>query len=141
MRTYETVVLHCTATPPSMNVNALWVDKIHRARGWSQIGYHYLIHLDGTIERGRPVWLAGAHAKGHNKYTIGVAYAGGVDENGKPADTLNKAQYNSVKTLVGDLRRVFGPLNVLGHRDLPHVAKACPSFDTVKKFGADFCEA
>jgi len=135
MRTYTTIVLHCTATPPSMDVGVIWVDKLHKARGWSQCGYHYIIRRDGTIERGRPVWMQGAHVKGHNDYTIGVAYSGGVDEDGAPEDNLTAEQYEAVKHLVTNLRLVFGPLDLLGHRDLPNVKKACPSFDVREKFG------
>ena len=139
-RTYETIILHCSATPPSMDIGAMVIDKMHRARGWSQCGYHYVIRRNGKVERGRHISLQGAHAKGHNAYSIGCVYIGGIDENGKPEDNITDKQRQSFVKLVSNLRRVFGTLNVIGHRDLPNVAKACPSFDTVTKFGKGFCD-
>ena len=138
-RTYETIILHCSATPPSMDIGAHVIDKWHRARGWAQCGYHYVIRRNGKIDRGRHISIQGAHAKGHNSYSIGVCYVGGVDENGKPEDNLTQQQRVAFVKLVGNLRRVFGTLNVIGHNDLPGVRKACPSFDTRVKFGEEFC--
>lgn len=139
MRTFETIVLHCAATPPNMDVNAVWIDKIHRARGWSQIGYHYVVTRSGEVERGRPVWMQGAHVKGYNASTIGICYAGGVDADGKPEDNITAAQVDAVRKLVTKLREVFGWMDLKGHRDLPNVRKACPSFDAATKFGKTFC--
>ena len=64
-RTYETIILHCGATPPSMDIGAHVIDKWHRARGWAQCGYHYVIRRNGKIDRGRHISIRGAHAKGY----------------------------------------------------------------------------
>lgn len=139
-RTYETIVLHCSATPPSMDIGAAVIDKWHRARGWSECGYHYVIRRDGKVDRGRHISLQGAHVKGHNAYTIGVCYVGGTDENGNPEDNITDKQRTTFVKLVSNLRRIFGPLDVKGHRDMPNVRKACPSFDVREKFGKAFCD-
>ena len=139
MRTFEAIALHCSATPPSMDLGACVIEKWHVARGWSQIGYHFVLRRDGTVERGRPMHLAGAHVKGHNEYTVGVCYVGGVDENNEPQDNMTDAQHAAFVELVEKLRDVFGPLEVWGHRDFPHVRKACPSFEVVDKFGKLWC--
>ena len=122
-----------------MDVGVQWVDKLHRARGWSQCGYHYFVKRDGKVQRGRPVFIQGAHVKGHNEYTVAICYAGGVDENNKPEDNLTDKQRASIVKLVGNLRRVFGWMDLKGHNDFPNVRKACPSFNTVSKFGEEFC--
>lgn len=139
-RTYETIVLHCSATPPRLEIDTAIIDKWHRGRGWAQVGYHYVIKRDGTVEIARPVQIPGAHAKGHNAYTVGVCYVGGVNEDNNPEDNITPKQVKAFKKLVGHLRAVFGPMLVTGHCDLPNVAKACPSFDVRKKLGAKFCD-
>ena len=77
------IVIHCTATPPNMIVTKELVDSWHKARGWSQIGYHFLIRRNGFVEVGRHPDEVGAHCKGHNYESIGVALAGGIDASGK----------------------------------------------------------
>jgi len=134
MRCIDTIVIHCTATPEGRDVSAADVDRWHRAKGWNGCGYHFVIRLDGTIETGRPIKRQGAHVKGYNEHTIGIAYAGGTDANGKPKDTLTDEQHESITQLVEDLRFKLGWLDVVGHRDFPGVAKACPSFDVSSKF-------
>ena len=134
MRCIDTIVIHCTATPEGRDVSAADVKRWHTAKGWSDIGYHFLIRLDGTIETGRPIERQGAHVRGYNAHTVGVAYAGGTDANGKPADTLTQAQYAAIVRLVEELRDSYGWMDVCGHRDFPGVRKACPSFDVATKF-------
>ena len=123
MRRIDEIVIHYTATPAGRDVTAAEIDGWHRARGWAGIGYHFVVRLDGTIERGRSVGAAGAHARGHNATTIGVCYVGG----GTGQDTRTPAQRRALRLLVGGLRDVFGPLGVAGHRDLG--ATLCPGFD------------
>jgi len=139
MKEYNTIVLHCSATPPSMDIGKIVIDKWHRARGWSQIGYHYVIRRCGKIEQARPVYIHGAHTKGHNRNTIGVCYIGGVDENNKPENNITGEQKQSFKRLTEALRLTFGTLNIKGHRDFKGVKKSCPSFDVCEVFGYDFC--
>ena len=134
MRNLDTIVIHCTATPEGRDVTAAEVRRWHTSKGWSDIGYHFLVRLDGTVEVGRPIERMGAHVRGHNKNTVGVAYAGGTDAKGKPADTLTQAQYAAIVQLVTELREEYGWMDVCGHRDFPGVRKACPSFDVATKF-------
>lgn len=84
--------LHCSATKAGQDFTATDIDRWHRERGFNGIGYHYVIRLDGKLEKGRDVSLAGAHCKGWNKRSIGICYIGGLDENGRPADTRTNAQ-------------------------------------------------
>jgi N-acetylmuramoyl-L-alanine amidase len=79
MRPINRIIIHCTATPEGRDVTISDVRKWHIARGWRDVGYHFLIRLDGTVETGRPIEQAGAHVKGFNSDSIGIAYAGGCD--------------------------------------------------------------
>ena len=132
MRELNRIILHCTATPSWREVS---VDEIRRwhveGNGWSDIGYHYVILLDGTIARGRPLDVAGAHVKGHNKDSVGVVYVGGTDVTGQPQDTLNSNQLFSLYKVVTSLRNLFGPLTLHGHNEFSN--KACPSFIVSEK--------
>lgn len=133
MRDLHKIILHCTATKPDQDICAADVDEWHRARGWKGIGYHYLIRLDGSVELGRPLDQIGAHCKGQNEGSVGIAYAGGLNDRGKPEDTMTGMQEIAWMQLVRSLRILFGPMSVHGHNEFS--AKACPSFDVQQKFG------
>ena len=107
----------------------------HKERGWDGIGYHFLIGLNGEVWEGRPLDVVGAHCKGHNHHSIGIAYVGGLDSDCKtPCDTRTDAQKEAMRTLVADLRRRMpGIKQVLGHRDLDKT-KSCPCFDVKTYF-------
>jgi N-acetylmuramoyl-L-alanine amidase len=130
MRSIDTIILHYTATPPGMDIGVNEVRQWHvEERGWSDIGYHYLIRIDGTIEVGRPLEDIGAHCEGHNECSVGVAYVGGLDENGNSRDTRTALQHMSIEVLTATLRALFGPVPLLGHREMEGAATECPGFD------------
>jgi N-acetylmuramoyl-L-alanine amidase len=132
MRKLTRIILHCTATPDGRHVDVDTIRSWHRKRGWSDIGYHYVIYLDGSVHAGRDVAKIGAHVAGHNADTIGVVYVGGTDAGGKAKDTMNDAQQTAFVNLVKHLRDQFGPLTLHGHNE--YAAKACPSFNVKQKF-------
>lgn len=136
MRTINRVILHCTATPPSMDIGVKQVDEWHKAKGWDGCGYHFVIRLNGEIEYGRPIDKFGAHVKGHNSDSIGVAYVGGVNEEHDPEDTMYDCQETSFVDLYISLCTVLGPLSLHGHNEFAN--KACPSFRVKDKF-PDLC--
>lgn len=124
------IVGHCAATKPDQDVTAADVDKWHRARGWTMIGYHFFIQRGGLVERGRPITLVGAHVKGHNSDSIGVCMAGGIDENGNPELNFTDAQYESLYALIAHLLNMFPNAVICGHSDLnPSGKPHCPGFD------------
>ena len=130
MRKITHIVIHCSATPEGKDFDAADIDRMHKQRGWAGIGYHYVVKLDGTVEMGRPLEKVGAHVAGHNANSVGIVYIGGVAKDGKTAkDTRTPAQKTALRTIVAEMRRRFPEAKVLGHRDFPGVAKACPSFD------------
>lgn len=128
-RPIDYIVIHCSATPPWSDIGAADIDRWHRERGWDSIGYHYVIRRDGSVESGRPESYVGAHARGFNGSSIGVCLAGGVDGQKNPQDNFTTAQMKALAQVIYELRGKYRSAEVLGHRDLPGVAKACPSFD------------
>lgn len=132
MRDIKRIILHCTATKESKRVSVSDIDSWHKARGWKGIGYHYVLDQDGVIHYGRDVADQGAHVSGHNVDSIGVAYVGGLLDNGEVADTMTIHQDVSFLMLVRSLRIVFGNLTLHGHNEFSN--KACPSFDVQEKY-------
>lgn len=122
------IVVHCSATPPSMDIDAPTIRKWHTDNGWSDIGYHYVIKRNGDIEKGRPDHIQGAHVKGHNKNSLGVCLVGGVNEGNSPDCNFTRGQFYSLEVLVTKLSETHGNACIIGHRQLDP-SKACPSFD------------
>lgn len=132
MRQINKIIVHCTATREGAPVSLDTVRRWHLERGWSDIGYHYLILLDGTIERGRPEEKQGAHVRGHNKDSIGVSYVGGVDRNLDAKDTRTQDQKDSLHNLLSNLMSSYEDATLHGHNEFSN--KACPSFDVSKEY-------
>lgn len=132
MRKINQIIIHCADTPEGRDVRAAEIKRWHLGNGWSDIGYHYVVDLDGTIEAGRDVEIVGAHTAGHNATSIGVCYVGGADKNMKPKDTRTEAQKASLLLLVRYLKSKYPGAQVYGHRDFSD--KACPSFDARKEY-------
>ena len=131
MREIKQIHIHCSATKTD-NISASTIRRWHLQRGWSDIGYHYVIELDGTIVNGRPEERAGAHAKGHNKNSIGICCIGGVDENMKPKDTRTDDQLLTMLHLLELLTKQNPNAEIIGHRDVSN--KSCPSFDAKEEY-------
>ena len=127
------IVVHCTATPEGRNVTVEDVKRWHvDERGWSDIGYHWIIELDGTLKKGRDESKSGAHAKGWNHCSIGVCYVGGCDKNMKAKDTRTDDQKITLGCLLHDLRGRYPNAKIIGHRDISQ--KDCPSFDAKTEY-------
>jgi len=131
-RNISLIVLHCSATRINQNFTVEQLEACHKARGFTTTGYHYYITKDGTLYPCRPESQIGAHAKGYNAHSIGICYEGGLDKNGKPADTRTLAQKVTMEELLYSLSLDYPDAEILGHRDLPGVRKDCPCFDTRK---------
>lgn len=141
-RTITDIILHCTATPEGKAVTVAVIKAGHLARGFKDIGYHYIIDLDGTIHKGRDESIIGAHCSGFNAHSIGISYIGGVKTDGKtPKDTRTAAQKTAMARLVKELLGKYPGAKVKGHRDYsPDLngngtvepsewIKACPCFE------------
>lgn len=130
MREINKAIIHCSATKPGMDWSVEDIRKIHVGENkWSDVGYHYVIRRNGDIQEGRPVERSGAHARDFNANSIGICLIGGIDDDGKSDFNFTSHQMMSLKVLVDQCVNLYGPCTVLGHRDLPGVAKDCPCFD------------
>ena len=128
MRNINKIIIHCSATPEGKAFSVEDIRRWHLQRGFADIGYHFVIYLDGSVHVGRPLAKAGAHCKGNNAHSIGVCYIGGVATDGKtPKDTRTEAQKRSLVRLITELRQQFPNASVHGHREFAN--KACPSFN------------
>ena len=128
MRTITLIIIHCSATPQGSSLSFEECRRDHiMHRHFRDIGYHYYITRDGVVHEGRPIEKVGAHCEGHNSHSIGVCYEGGLDANGKPADTRTDAQRKALKSLIEDLHQRFPKALIVGHHDL-NPTKACPGF-------------
>lgn len=123
----EYIVVHCSATHPGMDIGRDEIDRWHKDRGWSGIGYHYVIRRDGILESGRRIGAKGAHARGYNHKSVGVCMVGGVDRYNDPQDNFTDRQWNQLRTTLSELRAAFPDAKIIGHNEIS--AKACPSFD------------
>ena len=136
------LVIHCTATPEGCEVSAADIKRWHTSappvgRGWKQVGYTDLIHLDGTIERlvdnNEDAWVDDWEitngAKGYNGVSRHIVYAGGLDKRKKPKDTRTEAQRKALAEYVLNFHRKHPNVRIIGHGDIPGVNKACPSFN------------
>lgn len=132
MRTIDTIVVHCTATPAGRHVTIEAVDRWHRERGWNGVGYHALVYLDGSVWRGRPEEKIGAHARGHNATSLAVCYVGGG--NHPPyTDTRTEPQKEALLSVIEDWLARYPIERIVGHRDLDP-SKACPCFDATAEY-------
>lgn len=157
----DAIVIHCSATRAGQDVRAADIDKWHKERGFAMIGYNYVIDLDGTVEVGRPLSRDGAHCntagtsgRSYNRHSIGICYVGGLDKDGKPADTRTPEQKLSMVRIVRNLMDAYPNIvEVIGHRDASpdrngdgkitpnEWIKQCPCFDVRSEFPMAICKA
>ena len=96
MRKINYIVVHCSATREGCTLTSEVLEAEHRRRGFRTTGYHYYIRRDGTVLGTRSLELPGAHCRGHNKYSIGICYEGGLDARGNPKDTRTPEQRSAL---------------------------------------------
>lgn len=137
MRYINDIIIHCSATKSTSDVGAAEIKAWHtapkpRGNGWRDVGYHYIVRLDGSVERGRPISQPGAHCYGHNAHSIGICYVGGIDEHGRHADTRTPAQRAALVKLLRNLEKIYRcPIH--GHHDYNY-GKDCPCFDAATEY-------
>ncbi|MBD8493966.1 N-acetylmuramoyl-L-alanine amidase [Pseudomonas syringae] len=137
----DLLVVHCSATAPTLDIGVPDIDRWHRQRGFDTVGYHYVICRDGRLQRGRRESETGAHVKGYNSRSIGICLVGGVDAANRPRNNFTAAQFDTLAQVLAALRSRYPQARVLGHRDLSpdrngdgqitpdEFIKACPCFD------------
>ena len=133
MRSINLIVIHCSATREDRRYTLMQLIRDHRDR-FGFTGYHYYISRDGTVTQTRHEQLVGAHARGYNQHSLGICYEGGLDANGQPKDTRTWRQKRALLQLLKRLKKEHPQAQILGHRDLPGVKKACPCFDAKSEY-------
>ena len=134
------IILHCSATREGQDIKAATIKQWHKQKGWQDIGYHYVIDLDGTVEQGRKEECVGAHCTGKNSIAIGICYIGGCDKNMRPKDTRTQAQKDALLDLVFLLLQKYHLTIHDVHCHNEFAAKACPSFD-INTFRKEYVQA
>ena len=133
MRLVKEIIIHCSATREGQQVSVDTIRDWHLAKGWSDIGYHFYIDLDGTINKARDIDKMGAHCKGHNRNSIGICYCGGVEIDGKtPKDTRTQEQKDSLLHVLKTLKAMYPEAVIYSHNEFAN--KACPSFDATGEY-------
>lgn len=146
-REIHTLVWHTTATPQGKEFTRQAIKDMHLNRGFGDIGYHKLVHLDGSVSEGRSEDKVGAHVAGHNVGTLGYSYVGGVDSENRALDTRTAAQKETMLRLTKEAIEKYDLRAVMGHRDLsPDLngdgliesfewVKVCPCFNVIPEYG------
>lgn len=138
-RNIRKIIVHCSATPEGEDFTVAQIRAMHKAKGWSDIGYHWVVYRDGSVHAGRPEAIAGSHVSGHNYDSIGVVYIGGCEPRSNPKwmntakDTRTAAQREGLKSILKELKKKYPQAKIYGHRDFTN-AKACPSFDAAGEY-------
>lgn len=133
MRTITEIIVHCSATPEGRPHTVGEIRAWHKQRGFKDIGYHYVVYLDGSIHAGRPESAIGAHCTGHNRNSLGVCYVGGMTADMRHAkDTRTPEQKKALLQLLRQLKKRYPGAKIYGHRNF--AAKACPSFDAREEY-------
>lgn len=131
-RNITEIIIHCSATIEGRHFTVDDIDRWHRQRGFTSIGYHYIILLNGEIQQGRNLQSVGAHCIGHNRQSIGICYIGGLDCNGIAKDTRTPEQKESLLRLLRSLKRQHPKAHIFGHNKFAN--KDCPCFDAEKEY-------
>tara|TARA_R100001594_G_scaffold103122_1_gene137820 strand:- start:443 stop:880 length:438 start_codon:yes stop_codon:yes gene_type:complete len=125
----DSLVIHCSATPESMDIGVEKIREWHvDERGWEDVGYHYVIQRDGTIESARPEEMMGAHAVKANHRSIGICLIGGSNDAGDWENNFTSDQFVSLKALILNLQSKYKITYIIGHNEI-EPKKECPSFN------------
>ena len=127
----EYLVVHCSATKPSMDIGLREIKRWHvDDNGWRDVGYHYIIRRNGEVELGRSNRDTGAHAAGYIHKSISLCMVGGMAEDNSAENNFTAQQWTALLDLVKQIKVDYPEANVIGHNEISE--KECPSFDVQK---------
>ena len=130
----EKIIIHCSYTPPERDIGVDTIRQWHtKDNGWSDVGYHYVIRRDGSVEPGRDPLTPGAHTKGHNHNSLGICLVGGMSAGNMPECNFTRAQWEALNKLTTHLVAIHHA-TVHGHNEFDH-NKSCPTFDVQAWWG------
>lgn len=127
----EMIVVHCAATKPSMDIGYKEIRKWHvEDNGWDDVGYHYIIKRDGTVEVARAEAFQGAHAPAVNSKSIAICLVGGMAEDGDAENNFTLEQFLSLKDLIKKIKMTNPNIvEIVGHCDVQENKPNCPGFN------------
>ena len=120
-REIDRVFIHCSASGNKKHDDVSVIRKWHKERGWSDVGYHYFITFDGTLQEGRDIERTPAAQRGHNTGTIAICL------HGLDYDDFTEDQFDTLRKLCGDIYIDIEDVTFHGHCEV--AAKDCPVFD------------
>jgi N-acetylmuramoyl-L-alanine amidase len=129
VRKTNRIIVHCSYTKPDHDVTVDEIRSWHLAKGWVDIGYHFVVLRNGRLEVGRDIKKEGAHTFGFNTDSIGICLAGGKSEDGGCEANYTDSQYDTLAHAIHALRNGLGDhITIHGHNDF-NSEKPCPCFD------------
>ena len=133
LKSVKYIIVHCVANRCDKPFSVEKLIACGKAK-YGQCSYHYYVRYDGPVVPLLPESVQGIHAKGYNHCSLGIVYEGGLDENGKAADTRTEAQKHALYELLKALARDYPEARILGHCELPGVHKLCPCYTASKEY-------
>lgn len=134
-RNIQYIVIHCSATRVNIPFTENELLHYHLKMGLKSIGFHFYVTKDGVVHHTRPMGEVGAHALGFNLHSLAICYEGGLNEEGKPADTRTALQRETLRRIVGELKQLFPEAKIVGHYQLSAGRdKNCPGFNPGKDY-------
>ena len=133
MRDIKKIIIHCSATKEGQDISVENIRYWHvEENGWSDIGYHFIVDINGFLHEGRDIDIQGAHTYGANKGSVGVCYIGGLSEDMAWKDTRNKRQKDTLEIIIKYIKNLYPEAKVYGHNDFSE--KDCPCFDAKEEY-------
>ena len=133
MRKIKRIVIHCTATQQTIDIQSI-INYWKITLRWKSMGYHYIIEANGNTVKLTDIDKIANGAAGYNENSIHIAYIGGIDNNRKPIDNRTIEKKYALRILIMQLSAKYPDAYILGHYQLPNVNKACPCFDAAKEY-------
>ena len=127
------LVVHQSATNRKQKCDVFDIHRWHIERGWSGIGYHFVIEKDGVLRSGRPLDTVGAHCKGFNSESVGICMVGGLNQQGETVDNFSDAQYKTLQTLLIILKEIYKDAKIVRHKDLADTLCNEVNIDKIKE--------
>ena len=127
LKSVKLIVIHCVANPCNKPFSVKNLIACGEAK-YGQCSYHYYVRYNGSIVPLLPESVQGVHARHYNNCSLGIVYEGGLNEKGEAKDTRTEAQKHSLYELLKELTAEYPEARIIGHCELPHVAKKCPCY-------------
>ena len=129
------IIIHCSNSTPSEDLNVCELNKLHRQKGFLNIRYHLIIKRDGIIEAGRDIDEVGSHTEDFDDQSVSICLIGGVetDKDNEPRLNYTARQWETLKSIVKSMCTLYPDAKVIGFNDVD-THKVSPYFDVQEWF-------